>query len=884
MNNSPEPINPPMNFALKSHLSAFTFRCWPFAIPMLAVLLFSSSAAALVMREEAGPEPIIVQIKESLRLSDDLDDSLSDLAQLEQEAGVNVGKWWAGAKLLQLVVFSKETTEEQALEIIDALQESAAVARVVPVSAFNLEFKPGDFARAYTPSQEIPEAALRGLDAEALSRPATDQIDLEEAMNLPHVPNQIIVGWKPQYAWRADQTGFRQDLNDFHYLARTHVVRETTPAPTELIQVIEFDDPETSLFDKLKEYAESPWVDYVQPNFIYSPVAVTPNDPFYTNPGQPNLAQISAPDAWDPLLGGTTGNHSVVVAVADSGANVLHPDFRDRLSPGRYNFVNNNTDVTDDYYPYYHGSNVAGILGAQGNNTDFMSGVAWDVSLLILKVIAGTGEGTSERYVRGIDYAYSPNGNPPAIAINCSFAFSPASFVDKFLASAVKRARTNNMVVVAAAGNHGVNSDEPGKLVSPASIPWDNVIAVGAVRANDTKPNYSNKGIYRVELGAPGGEDPVGLNIVGILGLSREPNDDPPYTRLSGTSMAAPHVTGALALVKSKYPWEDYAGIRDRVLMGTDDVGPLTTQFRTGGRLNLKKALKPRTLIKNLSTRARVESGDRIVIGGFVIRGNTCPGNTPCEGLKVVIRGRGPTLPAELSPLPDPKLRLNNSNGVEIFANNDWQDDATQAAELTALGLAPTNEHEAAMVRTLQPGSYTVFLESQDTQQGIALFEIYEIRGSTSEKTRLVNLSTRCVVGSGNNVAIAGTILQNPGQTLEQSSSGFPKRRILACARGPSLERFGLSPTLPDPKLDFHGSGGLIVSNNQWQDIDTSASKGLEDKLVASLFMPSPNLPVPDQYLNDSAVWPTLEPGSYTAILSDAGSGSGIALIEFYEF
>jgi hypothetical protein len=259
--------------------------------------------------------------------------------------------------------------------------------------------------------------------------------------------------------------------------------------------------------------------------------------------------------------------------------------------------------------------------------------------------------------------------------------------------------------------------------------------------------------------------------------------------------------------------------------------------------------------------------------------------------LKVVIRGIGPSLTAfgVANVLPDPKLRLNNSNGVGIFANNDWQDDSTQAAELTALGLAPTNQYEAAMVRTLQPGSYTVFLESQNTEQGIALFEIFEIRGTTGENTRLVNLSTRCPVGSGDNRAIAGTILQNPGQTQPLLStntpSSFPKRRILSFGRGPSLARFGLTGFLPNPYLEFHQDINdmdvIIASNDQWKDIDGTPGTGLEDKLVESKFMPCAS--AANQYLNESALWPMLEPGAYTAILSDAGSGTGIGLLEFYE-
>jgi len=152
-----------MNSSITSDLSPSTFRRWPLAAPLLAIFLISSSASALVMRGEEGPEPVIVQIKESLRLSNNLDTSLVALADLEESIGVTVQKRWAGVKLLQLIFFSKETTHEQALEIMKTLGESPAVEKVVPVSGFNLEFKAKDFARAYTPDQGNSTSRPAGL-------------------------------------------------------------------------------------------------------------------------------------------------------------------------------------------------------------------------------------------------------------------------------------------------------------------------------------------------------------------------------------------------------------------------------------------------------------------------------------------------------------------------------------------------------------------------------------------------------------------------------------------------------------------------------------------------------------------------------------------------
>lgn len=891
---------------MKFHPSPSSRRC-PFAFPLLALCLFASSALALVMRDN-GPEPVIVQIKDSLRLSANLDSSLAALASLQADAGLNVEKWWAGGKLLELVAFPEEFTEEQALEVIKALRNSAAVEKVVAVSAFNLEFKPGDFAREYASNQSIPEAARRGLDAEEWSRAARPPCSNGELMDSPHVPNQIIVRWKSEHVWNASQTGFRQSITDFHASAGAHVLQEMTPTPTDLIQVIELDDPQASLADKLTEYGNSPGVDYAQPNYIYSYFTVTPNDPYYTFPGQSYLERIKAPDAWTI----TRGDHQWVVAVADTGANVTHPDFAPspghpgNLSEGWRNYFPGQpiNDVRDDHVGVWHGSHVASIIGAIGNNGRYMTGVAWDVRLLILKTPADSAHG-----FQAIDYAWSNDDHEPAIAINISWGLGPRPCLDTVLTDAVKRAQANNMVVVVAAGNGdddfhiGYNLEDSDKLFTPGSVPTDNVITVGATRIRpdlpaqtDSKPTFSNYGKYRVELGAPGGEDgEEDGETFGIIGLTHNLTKDPgspdpcgdsfpPCLKLSGTSFSAPQVVGALALVKSRYPWENYAGLRDRVLMSTEDVPALAGLFRTGGLLNLRRALEPRTLIKNLSTRARVEGGDKVMIAGFVIGGSS--NGIP---LTVGMRGLGPSLSAAgvTGPLlGDPVIELHGPAGFVTISNDNWHDDE-HWQDTVAYDLQPSDPSEAAMVRSLPPGAYTVIVRGHGSPNdyGVGLVELYALAttpAGNDEQSRFKNISTRCLVGTGDNVAIAGTILQNAGDTSIQTATpvGVPKRRVLSFGRGPSLQRFGLTGLLPNPYLEFHqvinDEDTVIAYNDQWKEIDES-STGLEDKLVEAGFT------FPAQYLNESALWPTLQPDHYTAILRDADGASGIGLIEFYE-
>lgn len=795
------------------------------------------------------PESIIIQLKEGVRHSNDLDSALDGLASLQAEKKMEVVKRWAGVKYLELVAFQKGCTAEEAMDIVAELQALDYVEKVVTASAFNLEFRSGDFAREFEPTSPIPDAAKRGFDADRHARGAGPSVASMVAQ--PHTPSRIIVRWKDENVWNAAQTGFLATVAAINSQNGLIVIDERSGPPATLIQTLE-PDPNAatrvprSVTSLLNSYLALESVDYAQPDYIYSAHApgCTPNDPGY--PNQWGLPKISAPQAWCIHPPQTTGTDANIVAIGDTGANGNHPDFVTNLWGG-YNFVSNNGNYADDNG---HGSNVAAIVGAQGNNGVYLTGVAWDVRLMHLKCLDVNGSGTTFNIARAIAFAWDPAHH--AIAINLSLGSGRSGSIDLALRDALRDARTNDMVVVSSAGNGdpgvgiGFNSDLAGNLVSPASIPTDNNIAVGATDMNDNRPVFSNYGQYRVELGAPG---------VQIYGLTQALGF---YSIYSGTSQAAPHVTGTLQLAKSYFPWENYAGLRDRVLMATDDVPALNGVFRTGGRLNAWKALQKRTMLRNLSTRARVESGERIMIGGFVIGGSGT--------LKVALRGMGPSLPNFSVPkLGNPKITLLNSSGQALFANDDWGNlPAGQLTDLANSGLTPTNPNEAAMVQTLPPGAYTLWVESQDGQFGIGLFEIYELQNV--ETIRLLNVSTRCIVnGTGEEVAIAGTIIGE--------STSIPKRRVLSFGKGPSLPVFG---KIPNPTLEFrNSSGGLVASNDQWQTID-GTSTGLEDKLVEANFAPANG--------NESAVWPTLTWGAYTAILKDAGGANGIGLVELYEY
>jgi hypothetical protein len=250
----------------------------------------------------------------------------------------------------------------------------------------------------------------------------------------------------------------------------------------------------------------------------------------------------------------------------------------------------------------------------------------------------------------------------------------------------------------------------------------------------------------------------------------------------------------------------------------------------------------------NISTRARVLGGDSVAIGGFIITGNAPK--------KVIIRGIGPSLSAfgVANPLPNPTLQLNH-DGTVVASNNDWKD--TQQTEIQNSGLAPTNNLESAIVRTLDPGNYTAVLRDKDNAVGIGVVQVFDLDAAADSK--LANISTRAFIEPGDNVLFGGII---GGGNGSQPS-------VLIVARGPSLANFGVPNPIPDPLLELHNKDGvLIATNNDWQSDQKAA---IEATGVAP---PNPK---------ESALLVTLRPAeNYTAIIKDATNTSGVALVEVY--
>lgn len=251
--------------------------------------------------------------------------------------------------------------------------------------------------------------------------------------------------------------------------------------------------------------------------------------------------------------------------------------------------------------------------------------------------------------------------------------------------------------------------------------------------------------------------------------------------------------------------------------------------------------------VLQISSRGQVETGDNVMIGGFIIQKSTTK--------KVIVRAIGPSLGGfgVAGALADPILELHDGTGALIQTNDDWR--ATQEAEIVATGLAPTNDHESAIVTDLAPGSYTAIVRGAGSSTGVALVEIYDL---APDNGTIANISTRAHIGTSDDVLIGGFIIQAP-----------QSQPVVVRALGPSLAQNGVTGSLSNPTLDvYNGDGDLIVTNDNYPtavNVSVIGSYGL---------YPPTTL--------ESAVYFEAAPGNYTAIISGLGGTTGVGLIEIY--
>jgi subtilisin family serine protease len=394
-----------------------------------------------------------------------------------------------------------------------------------------------------------------------------------------YVPGQVLVKFK---SYLSDQVS-KASIED-------HRSKEIKRIPRLNIYQLEI-PKDLSVEEMLFLLRQNPDVEYAQPNYIKK-ITVTPNDSLFSkqyalyNDGQEfglpdDLQQgtpgadIKAREGWDE----TKGDEDIIIAILDTGIDFSHPDLKNKIHPGGYDFINDDPDPTDDHW---HGTHVAGIAAAETNNNEGIAGVAWNCKILPIKCLDFTGRGSSSQIIDSVVWAVD-NG---AHVINCSFGDRTGAPAER---DAFRYAYENNVVVVASAGNTG------GAVLYPAA--WDKYcLAVAAIDHNDARLSWSSNG-PEIDVAAPGEW------IFSTNPLEYFPPDLPPYDYASGTSMSSPHVAGLAALIISaKRTLIDDGKIKVEDIMNiirytADDVNSADydgkDDFIGYGRVNMKKALVP---------------------------------------------------------------------------------------------------------------------------------------------------------------------------------------------------------------------------------------------------------------------------------------------------
>jgi len=391
-------------------------------------------------------------------------------------------------------------------------------------------------------------------------------------------------------------------------------------------------------------------VEYAEPNGVIIPQG-TPNDPQFAS--QWGLQTIKAPDAWDIVYPGNVpppGSNNTIVAVIDTGVDYKHEDLAANMWINTGEIPNDGIDndangYVDDYYgintsvtpstgdpldTYGHGTGVAGIIGAVGNNAKGIAGVNWQTRIMALKAMTGTG-GTTDNASTCINYATGKKGNAPLVLV-LPWKQLTNTYYNAFRDS-LKAAQDKGALIVAAAGNDGEDNDiipnypsgygHSDMDYSPSNIIPDSIISVGGSDQSDKKETNSSYGMATVDIFAPD----INILTTNCGGTENK------YGQGTGTSYATGFVAGAAALLWNQYPNKDWKQIKALILNGAEDgaAHDLRGICLTEGRLNIANSLNP--AIENAPAvfsvfdvtlaasdpavvAGRADTGDTIVISG----------------------------------------------------------------------------------------------------------------------------------------------------------------------------------------------------------------------------------------------------------------------------
>lgn len=422
---------------------------------------------------------------------------------------------------------------------------------------------------------------------------ATLSVGFAQAKKTPQepeaVPGEYIVKLKPQAVFakmsttqlsQSFQAYIKNQISDLNLVVIKKPVFETRKSVIETL-------------------SQNPYVEYVEPNYIYR-INKTPNDPLFgqlwgiSNTGANDSGgtagtvgvDVDAVRAWDI----ETGSRDVIVAVIDTGVNYNHPDLKDNMwvneveQNGKPGVDDDNNGVIDDIHganfvnatrptgnpmdDQGHGSHCSGTIAAKGNDGAGVVGVAWNARIMGIKFLSASGSGTLEGAVQAINYA---NKMGAKILSN---SWGGGGYTQS-LKDVIDQSNAKGSLFVAAAGNESNNNDS--RPTYPATYDVPNILSVAAINNKGSVASFSNYGKNKVHVAAPG------VNVLSITTSG--------YESWSGTSMAAPHVSGIAVLLASQEPGLSGVEMKERIIKTSKPLSTLKTKVMSKGIANAYNAL-----------------------------------------------------------------------------------------------------------------------------------------------------------------------------------------------------------------------------------------------------------------------------------------------------